>query len=321
MTGREKWFFHPIFVFIASVLALGASLVLYIYWFVGVSAGISDLVHRFNLDRSQIFEPQTWVVILVLSLLVGLILAGIFIIFLYNRKLLQLYRMQHNFISNFTHEMKTPLTSLHLYLETFLRHELSREERVRYLNFMLRDVKRLEDNASRILNLARIESGSFEKTFVRADLAEAAQKFYDQNAHLFPGTKIAVGNPSGRPCSCDMIPSLFDMLLMNLTTNAMKYNESAMPELKISFLPEKRKLRIRFEDNGIGIEKKEIRKIFRKFYQVGRAENMTAKGSGIGLYLVRQIARIHGGKVVAESGGAGKGSAFTVILPLKSQGA
>ncbi|HQB30834.1 MAG TPA: HAMP domain-containing sensor histidine kinase [Syntrophales bacterium] len=321
MTGRGKWFFHPIFVFIASVLALGASLVLYIYWFVGVSAGISDLVHRFNLDRSQIFEPQTWVVILVLSLLVGLILAGIFIIFLYNRKLLQLYRMQHNFISNFTHEMKTPLTSLHLYLETFLRHELSREERVRYLNFMLRDVKRLEDNASRILNLARIESGSFEKTFVRADLAEAAQKFYDQNAHLFPGTKIAVGNPSGRPCSCDMIPSLFDMLLMNLTTNAMKYNESAMPELKISFLPEKRKLRIRFEDNGIGIEKKEIRKIFRKFYQVGRAENMTAKGSGIGLYLVRQIARIHGGKVVAESGGAGKGSAFTVILPLKSQGA
>ncbi|HPX10898.1 MAG TPA: HAMP domain-containing sensor histidine kinase, partial [Syntrophales bacterium] len=212
-------------------------------------------------------------------------------------------------------------TSLHLYLETFLRHELSREERVRYLNFMLRDVKRLEDNASRILNLARIESGSFEKTFVRADLAEAAQKFYDQNAHLFPGTKIAVGNPSGRPCSCDMIPSLFDMLLMNLTTNAMKYNESAMPELKISFLPEKRKLRIRFEDNGIGIEKKETRKIFRKFYQVGRAENMTAKGSGIGLYLVRQIARIHGGKVVAESGGAGKGSAFTVILPLKSQGA
>lgn len=321
MTGREKWFFHPVFVFVCSVMALGASLVLYIYWYVGASSRIADVVHRFNLDRSQIFEPQTWVVILVLSLLVGVILAGIFIIFLYNRKLMQLYRMQRNFINNFTHELKTPLTSLNLYLETFLRHELPREERTRYLNFMLRDVKRLEDNASRILNLARIESSSFEKTFVRTDLAEAVGKFYDQNGHLFMGAKIDLHNPSGRVCPCDVIPSLFDMLLMNLTTNATKYNNSEVPELKVTLLPEKKKLRMRFEDNGVGLEKKEIRKIFRKFYQVGRADNMTARGSGIGLYLVRQIARLHGGKVGVESAGLGKGAVFTVTLPLRSTGA
>jgi signal transduction histidine kinase len=77
-------------------------------------------------------------------------------------------------------------------------------------------------------------------------------------------------------------------------------------------------LHIRFEDNGIGIEKTEIKSIFKKFYQSGRADDMTAMGSGLGLYLVQNIARIHKGKVVAQSNGRGKGSVFTVILPFKS---
>ncbi|HNT57177.1 MAG TPA: hypothetical protein PKL99_04800, partial [Syntrophales bacterium] len=107
MIDRTKWFFHPVLIFVFSVTALAASLFLYIYWYVEASAGIADIVRRFNLDRSQIITAQTWLVILTLSLLVGVILAGIFIIFVYNRKLIQLYRMQYNFINNFTHELKT----------------------------------------------------------------------------------------------------------------------------------------------------------------------------------------------------------------------
>lgn len=77
----------------------------------------------------------------------------------------------------------------------------------------------------------------------------------------------------------------------------------------------KQKLHICFEDNGIGFEKKERKKIFRKFYQVGHSENMTARGSGLGLYLVQNIARIHKGKITADSPGPGKGAVFTLILP------
>jgi len=319
MIDRTKWFFHPVFIFVFSVVALAASLFLYIYWYVEVSSGIADIVHRFNLDRSQIFAPQTWVVILVLSLLVGIILAGIFMIFAYNLKLVQLYRMQHNFINNFTHELKTPLTSLNLYLETFLRHDLSREDRLRYLDFMLRDVKRLEDNATRILNLARIESGSYEDTVVTADLVETVKNFYEQNGHLFRNGEIRIHNPEERSFPFDTNPSLFEMLLMNLTTNALKYNDSPIPMIDITFVPEKKRLHIRFRDNGIGIGKKQLKMIFRKFYQVGSTDNMTARGSGIGLYLVRHIARIHKGKIVAESDGPGKGSVFTVTLPLKTR--
>ena len=78
------------------------------------------------------------------------------------------------------------------------------------------------------------------------------------------------------------------------------------------------KLFLHFADNGIGLEKSEIRKIFRKFYQVGKSDDMTAKGSGLGLYLVDTIVRIHKGKIIAKSPGIGKGSVFTVILPYKT---
>ncbi len=318
MIDRSKWFFHPVFVFVFSIIALAASLTLYIYWYVEVSAGLASAVRKFNLDTVHIFAPQTWVVILTLSILVGIILTGIFIIFVYNHKLIQLYRMQHNFINNFTHELKTPLTSLNLYLETFLRHDLSREDQHRYIRYMLQDVNRLTDNTTRILNLARIESRSYEGEFVSADLVAMVSEFFNNNEHLFRNCTVAIHNPSGQSFSCSINVSLFEMLLMNITTNAVKYNDSKVPRIDITFTQLKRKLYVRFEDNGIGLEKRDINKVFRKFYQVGRADDMSAKGSGIGLYLVQHIVRIHKGKIVAQSKGLGKGSAFTVILPIKS---
>ena len=119
---------------------------------------LKSVIARYRLDANQFFEAQTWVVILSLSLLVAVILAGILIIFIYNLKTLQLYRLQHTFINNFTHELKTPVTSLKLYLETFAKHELPREEQLRYIRFMLQDTERLSGNINSILNLARIES-------------------------------------------------------------------------------------------------------------------------------------------------------------------
>jgi signal transduction histidine kinase len=317
MLDRSKWFFHPIFIFVFSILALATSLGLYIYWYVEVSKGLKSVVHTFDLDKSQIFTPQTWVVILTLSILVGIILVGVFIIFIYNQKLIQLYRMQHNFINNFTHELKTPVTSLNLYLETFLRYELSRDEQVKYVGYMLHDVNRLASNTNRILNLARIESKSFEGEQVNSDLVETVKRFYHNNPHMFQNCQINIHNPAGRSFLYPINVSLFEMLLMNLTTNATKYNDSEVPRIDITFAPQKRQLSIQFTDNGRGIEKGETKKIFRKFYQVGRADDMTASGSGIGLYLAQHIVRIHKGKITAHSEGLGKGSTFSVILPCK----
>ena len=108
------------------------------------------------------------------------------------------------------------------------------------------------------------------------------------------------------------------MLVMNLLTNAVKYNQSERPRIDIRFQAGRGHLRIRFEDNGIGIDKREARKIFRRFYQAGRSGRLRAKGSGLGLNLVQQIARLHKGRVEAESPSDSGGSVFTLILPIRN---
>ena len=312
---RAKWFFHPILILIFSIVALAMSLFLYIYWYMEVSAGLKKVILELNLDPGQILESQTWVVIMVLSILVGIILMGIFIIFVYHHKTLQLYRIQRNFINNFTHELKTPVTSLKLYLETFEKHELSREDRLKYTGYMIQDVTKLSDNINRMLNLARIESKSYGGEFVISDLVQTINRFYKNNIHLFSNCEVKIHNSLDRSFLCRINQSLFEMFLMNIMTNAVKYNRSKKPIVDISFAINNGKLNVMFEDNGIGIEKREIKKIFKKFYRAGSSDNTSPRGSGLGLYLVQNIARIHKGKVIAESKGLGKGSAFTLILP------
>ena len=116
-----------------------------------------------------------------------------------------------------------------------------------------------------------------------------------------------------------LIIPLFEMLLMNILTNAVKYNAAENPSLRITFERDDRELRIRFADNGIGMEAAELKKVFRKFYQGQRDDRTVRGGSGIGLYLVQQIARLHRGRMVAASEGPGRGSVFTLILPEPGQ--
>jgi two-component system, OmpR family, phosphate regulon sensor histidine kinase PhoR len=313
---RSRWFLHPILIFIFSIVAVAASLALYIYWYVEVSTGLKAVIQKANLDPDQVLASQTWLVILVLSILVAIIMVGIFIIFVYNQKTIQLLRLQRNFINNFTHELKTPVTSMKLYLQTLEKHELSREDQCKYIGYMIHDADRLADHINRMLSLARIESKTFKAEFLQRDLVALLEQFCEKNGHVFGHGTIQIHNPSGRSFFHAVDLSLFEMLLMNLITNAFKYNDSQAPRIDITFAPQDRQLHIRFEDNGLGLPRTELKKIFRKFYQIGRSENMTAKGSGLGLYLVDSIVRMHKGWIIAESKGSGKGSVFTIILPM-----
>jgi signal transduction histidine kinase len=312
---RGSLLLHPISIFVFSTIALVLSLFLYIYWYVEVSKGLEAMVRRLNLEPVQVLAPQTWVVVLVLSILVGIILMGIFTIFVYNQKTVQLFRLQHNFINNFTHELKTPVTSLKLFLETFLKYDLGREEQTKYIHYMLSDVGRLTDNINRILNLARLESKSYQPDFQMTDLVGTIENLLETHAPLFEDCDIRIHPPEGGSWRQPVDRPLFDMLVMNLLTNAVTYNRSERPCIDIRFLAGRRHLRLCFEDNGIGIDKKEARKIFRRFYQAGRPGRMFAKGSGLGLSLVQHIARLHRGRVTAESRPDGNGSVFTLILP------
>lgn len=313
---RSYRFFHPILIFVISILALSSSLILYIYWYMEVSAGIQTVVRKFNLDADQILTAETWVVILVLSILVGTILLGLFTIFVYSQKMLRLYRLQRNFINNFTHELKTPVASLSLYLETFQKYDLPRDEQLKYISYMLVDVQRLSGNITRILNLARIENRKYVTEYTWLDPSVVIDQFLEKNGHLFKNCRITVENQLEKATYLRMNTSLFEILLMNLITNAIKYNGSDEPRIDILVQTVSGDLKISFRDNGMGFAVTEKKRIFKKFYQIGSSEDMSAKGSGIGLYLAQSIAKIHKGRINASSPGPGKGATFTLVLPL-----
>ena len=181
---------------------------------------------------------------------------------------------------------------------------------------MIADVSRLTDTIDRILNLAKIESKSYSGEFVDLELVQFIRRFLSNNAHLFENCAISLENPSHSAYPLTLNPSLFEMLLMNLLTNAIKYNTTEKPAVEIAFSRRGRKLEVTFSDNGIGFDKSEIKKIFRKFYQIGDVDSMGVKGSGLGLHLVQIIARIHKGRITAASRGPGQGSRFILTLPL-----
>ena len=317
--NRFKLMPNTIFIFIFSLAALVISFVLYIYWYIEISSGLDDVVLKFDIDPRQVFESQTALVIVVLTLLVSLIVTGLSMSFVYNQKMQQLYRLQNNFINNFTHELKTPVTSLQLYLETFLKHDLSKDNQDKYIRYMLRDVHRLSDNISNILDLGRIESQNFKDEFVEFDIVVFISDFYQHNAHLFSGLEVNITHPSEKVIKLAINQRLFEMLLINLATNALKYNNAEQPQLSISIEHLQQNLYLRFVDNGIGIERSQRKKIFKKFYQVGHSNIRSAQGSGLGLYLVQNIVKAHHGKIKLNSNPKGSGAEFIVKLPLSSK--
>lgn len=208
------------------------------------------------------------------------------------------------------------MTSLKLYLETFLKHDLSKQDQTKYINYMLRDVHRLSDNINNILDLGRIESGNFQERFIEQDVVLFIEAFYRNNAHLFQNLTIQLATRPNHHLTVLIEPSLFEMLLINLATNARKYNESDQPVLIIDIEKSNKNVVIRFTDNGIGIDSAYRQKIFKKFYQIGDNRIRSSQGSGLGLYLVKNIVRAHHGKIRVESKESKTGSAFVITLPL-----
>lgn len=307
----KRSFIYSILVLFVSVAALGISLFLYIYWFISVKQGLIGLAEKFNLKNEYIFGPETWSVILILSLLVSLIIFGLSIIYLYFQKMFMLYRLQRNFIRGFTHELKTPVTSISLYIDTFVKHELDRKSQLKYLEYMQKDVKRLYSQIQRILNLARLESKVDRLCFEKVNLAEFINETYESYPNIKNSLDLKI---EYMEIFLNLDKGLFQMLLSNIFNNAVKYNNTKNPFINVSFKIKGKKIFVFFADNGIGLKRREQKKIFRQFYQVNKNEKK--EGTGLGLYLSQMIAKRHKGFLYAKSDGLNKGS--VIILRLKA---
>ncbi len=239
-------------------------------------------------------------------IIAGMVLNTIFLV----REIRQ--NEQHdNFINAVTHELKTPIASIRLYLETLKSRQLDESKRMEFYDTMLSDCDRLFGTIEQVLRAGSApRSGQHHR--VRIELAPMVQEclaIARRRHHLPPEALNYAGDE--RPTVIGD-PDDLQAAVLNLIDNAIKYSGSQVRvRVEVARLDAKRAA-VRVRDQGIGIPDTELKRIFKRFYRI---PGMRAKGTGLGLFIVRSVIKKHAGKVYAESGGAGKGSIFTIELP------
>jgi signal transduction histidine kinase len=229
---------------------------------------------------------------------------------------MNLARLKSDFVANVSHELRTPLALIRLYAETLeLGRITSTEKYKEYFRIIREESERLSALINNILDFSRIEAGRKEYEFRETDLSELVRSTLDtyrfqieQNGFDFE-ENISKDIP---PVNVDR--EAIARSLLNLVNNALKYSKDRK-FIGVNLYRANGSVKLEVQDHGIGIPPSEQEKIFEKFYRCGDPLVHNVKGSGLGLSLVRHIARAHGGDVKVESAPE-KGSKFTIALPI-----
>jgi signal transduction histidine kinase len=221
---------------------------------------------------------------------------------------------QRAFLDAVTHEIKTPLASLRLYLDTLDRHDPERERRREFLGRMRADLGRLDQTVEQVLHAARAEEARSRAKLQQVQLAPLLADCIAElrSSHRLPQEAVRLEVGAGAMVRGDA--GELSLVFRNLLENAVKYSDDPV-EVKVRVTGcEEGRVDVEIADRGIGIPTGELRKIFQRFYRVGRDVQRTAAGLGLGLFIVRNLVRRQGGRVVARSEGWGQGSRFVVTL-------
>jgi len=228
---------------------------------------------------------------------------------------MRLSQSQRAFIDAVTHELKTPLSSFRLGLETLDRHELPPEKRAEFLGRMGEDLDRLEYTVTQVLAAARAEDGRPRRADRKSvDLRSVLEENVRELRERHGLAEEAVLLDRSRPLRVRGDEAELGVIFRNLLENAVKYSDDPI-RIRVGLveLPDGR-VRVEISDQGIGIPKQELGRIFNRFYRAGRDVQRQVAGLGLGLFVVRTLLRKHGGGIVALSEGSGRGSRFVVTL-------
>ena len=312
MKKTNSIIFHVI-VFTLAQLAWFSLLGLWIYWYVSNYFLFTEIGERVS---SQLISEGTHITALVSGIiLLVAISVGMSLIFIYLNRQTNITRMYDNFIANVTHELKSPLSSIQLHLETMSQRNIPRETQVKFLGLMLKDAGRLNDLITSILNISGMDQKKTVYYYhicdadssIRHMIAEAAAEFkLDQNTIHVEGRLTGQWVIDQRA---------LHIVINNLIDNAVKYSEGPA-ELAVTLSMTTRKFLIDFRDRGIGIAHKDQKKIFKKFQRIYSGHIPNVKGTGLGLFLVREIIRSHGGAITVSSPGLNGGTTFRIELPV-----
>jgi len=304
---------YHVVIFIIAQIAWLSLIGLWIYWYVYNYIVYKEVGDQFSSEVSyDITNVGPFVIGLVL--LVGLSLITIWI-FRHLNVQLRLTNLYDNFISNVTHELKSPLSSIQLSLETLKSRDVPRERQKEFVEMMIKDVNRLTRLINSILQIPALEQKKFAYSYKVYPAGSAIKQILKESVEEFRLPPDTINVEENAPCELvidiDGLKTVFD----NLIDNALKYSiQPAKINVKVSCNTQK--VIIEFTDNGIGIDSKELKKVFNKFHRVYHQNIPNVKGTGLGLYQVKEIIKNHGGKIHIFSQGENKGTTFKIELPI-----
>ncbi len=248
------------------------------------------------------------------SLLVGLLFACLLVMYRMLMSELHLRRHQESFVHAVTHELKSPLTGLRSLLQTLSTLDVPKEDRRSYLDLGVREIDRLDHLVANILLSSRLEADAFRPNITDVDIVSALSHLRESKLHIFQerGGSVSIEAPTGLCARAD--PEALETILENLIDNAAKYAPER-PAVTLRGRSAGRRVFIDVVDNGIGLAAGDVARVFNKFYRAPTGEQRQAKGSGLGLFIARGLARTLGGEITVASDGPGRGTTFTVELP------
>ena len=226
---------------------------------------------------------------------------------------------QHDaFINAVTHELKTPLASIRLYLETLKTRDLEENKRQEFYDVMLADSDRLLQTVEQVLRAGQSGQRRRKLNLRKVDVGELVTECVNLTRvrHNLPAEAVTFTEAvNGERPQVKADAEELRVAISNLLDNAVKYSVKGVHiSVEVAALDEK-KVAVRIEDKGIGIPSAQLKRIFKRFYRVPGRVMARFKGTGLGLFIVSSVVQRHGGKVFAESEGQGQGSRFTIELP------
>ncbi len=247
-----------------------------------------------------------------------LIIAGIIVYTVFLVREIRRSDRHDAFINAVTHELKTPIASIRLYLETLQAREVTDGQRREFYRVMLTDTDRLQQTVEQVLKAGVAGQRVALQHRAPVDIAALADEVLDTarlRHHLAADTMaLSVATPLASGLLVDGDADELRTVLSNLIDNAVKYSRDRVQVSVEVAVPSPDTVWVRVKDRGVGIPRTQLKRIFNRFYRL-QTRGFKVKGTGLGLYIVRSIVKQHGGRVFAASEGEGKGSTFTVELP------
>src|SRR4051812_49113632 len=248
----------------------------------------------------------------------GLIIAGMIVNVVFLVREIRRNEQHDSFINAVTHELKTPIASLRLYLETLKKRNVEEAQRQEFYDIMLADTARLLHTVEQVLRAGRTGQKGRSLTRMEIDLAEVAEEslaLARQQYHLSSELQLSLNLPRNGmdPESTKVMgdPEELRAAISNLIDNAVKYSGESV-RVVVEVEPGDKSVFVRVRDNGIGLAPEELKHVFKRFYRVPGKFMARVKATGLGLFIVQSVIEKHGGKVEVSSAGPNQGSTFTI---------